>query len=1023
MKKFTMFATLAMVLVFALNSFASDLPEITRGNSMIHGGSANFAKAAGDTIDLMGPEGSGSAFFGNFELGGWNGWTTVDITQPTVTNWQISDYNQTGGNLAAWCGDITIASCNDSLDAVGGYGNSWHDLLAYRTAVANTGAGATVNVAATLQHDTEPGYDYTRLSAKIQGNLGYTDIQSWDGAGTVAVANGISYLPTELVDGSDVYIVFRVQSDGGWSDEDCSWPTSGACQIDEVTVTTSQIGESDIVAYDNFETPGPVENPFANSNWFADFPDGVGNFAKLWTGLEDSDPCATNYSQQVAFIDDGVVVDGTGGTDCVNWCYGPAGYIVNTIGGLAGPASHIEVDIMSPVMGWPNDTFDGILFSFDAYRHEDLSDDSPGVFYTWGVKSADTDDSAGNGVQTLDTQGFLDRNFVYYGGPDYLRVANDVTDLMNPGRDEIQIRAGVYELGWAWGWDGNDGYPAPYFDGFSVKVFPYVGPGMATRELDLANDNFPDIGAIDLGNLGNNHVRFDSANNISLAAHLRNDPGDSMVIDIVPVRSGAVLAGSPVMHWTMDQNPLFNPYRTSSYGTATTGTHVGIPAVGNSGIPDPDAWSFDLPDTGFLYPGDVLHYYVEAGDDQLGDVQLATMPADITGYGDFSGPDKYNSTFTIHALPTITDAGGSQPTTLFWNDFANRGGEAEWYGALDNLGYLAGVDYDIYYTNAPSSGVGNGLGGRASSQTLVGYTDMLYTSGNLSVNTVSNGDFANDAGDDLGVLLGWLADGNKDIFMTGDDLASDLGINAGVAAGTFLETVMGLALTGNDARSFIGNQTAPLVLDVVTPLPADDVFETTSCWIAYGGCFSINNFDAVTPFSGAIRQAEFADPNGDPGAYTFAAANLNYYNTTNRVVSMPYDLMYIYTAPNCVYSPVAARVAVLAEVIDFFGISAGSGEATPVPASKSFAVSNYPNPFNPSTKISYTIKGAGHLTLKIYNVRGQLVKTLIDGNVNVSDSIVWNGTNDQGANVSSGVYFYEARMGNDVQVAKMALVK
>ena len=68
---------------------------------------------------------------------------------------------------------------------------------------------------------------------------------------------------------------------------------------------------------------------------------------------------------------------------------------------------------------------------------------------------------------------------------------------------------------------------------------------------------------------------------------------------------------------------------------------------------------------------------------------------------------------------------------------------------------------------------------------------------------------------------------------------------------------------------------------------------------------------------------------------------------------------------------------------------------------------------------------AGHFTLKGFNVRGQLVKILIDGQVSTGpdQAIAWDGTDDAGAAVSSGVYFYEARTGGEVIVGKMALVK
>ncbi|MDX2475597.1 MAG: T9SS type A sorting domain-containing protein [Candidatus Krumholzibacteria bacterium] len=1009
MKKFTMFAALALAMVFALSSFAGDLPRITKGNSTNHGGNATLAKALGDTVDLMGPEGSGSTYIGDF-TSGWNDWMSVDVTAPTVTHWEVSDYNQAVvGNMAAWCGDILIESCNDSLDVVGGYGADWNDLLVYRATVADPASSATVNVTATLQHDSEPGYDYTRLAVQFGSVLGYTNIQSWDGTGTVATNNSVTYLPSDLVDGTDVLVVWRFQSDGAASDGDCQGSAygAGACQVDDVTVTTSQLGQADIVAFDDFQVDF--------GNWAPAFPVGVGDFAALWNGLEDGDPCRTNYSQQVAFIDDGTIVPGTGGADCINWCYGPSGYIVNTVGGLAGPIDgHIQTDIQSPVMIWPNATYDGIQFEFDAYRHEDLSADAPGIFYTWGIRSADTDGSAGD-PQILANQAFRDRNFVYYGGPDYFRPESDVTDLMNPGRDEVQLRLGVWELGWQWGWVGNDGYPAPYFDNVSVKVFPYVGPGMSNREIDLAQDNFPEVDALNFLDLGSMHVRFDMANNSSLPAHLRNDPGDSMVVSIVPVRSGAALAGNPEFHYTINANPVFDAFRT----TATSGMLLGVPG-GDPGAPVPDLWAFDMPDTGTLFPGDVLHYYIRAGDAVGADVQYSTMPADISGFGDFSDPLAYNSTYTIHALPTIIDDGfGSfkTPGTIFWNDFADRGGEQEWYGALNNLGMKSGFDYDIFYTNGPSSGVGNGIGGRTSGLALENYTAMLYTSGDLGLNTISNGDFEVDPGDDIGALINWMSAGNKNIFFTGDDLASDLAINAGATGTVFHETVMGVNVTTNNIRSFIGNQTAPLVLVAA----GNPVIQNLNSWIAYGGCLGINTFDGVTVRAGATRLAEFADTNDNPGAYEFSAATLNIYNTTNRIVSMPYDLMYLYTAPGG-SGGLSDRAKVLSDVLDYFGV-VGSELPSPVLPSKTFAASNYPNPFNPSTKISYTIKAAGHLKLKIYNVRGELVRTLIDGNVEASDFVMWDGTNNQGSNVSSGVYFYEARMGNDVVVNKMALVK
>ena len=149
MKKYTLAACLALVMVFALGSFASDLPRMAQGNSIIHGGGAGFNKAALDTINLMAasndptnnldPRDGGLEpyYDGDFEDAdgdpAWNGWTHWDITAPTETHWNVSTYNQPDPqNHAAWCGDLDFASCNGT-DPEGGYGDSWHDLIEFRT--------------------------------------------------------------------------------------------------------------------------------------------------------------------------------------------------------------------------------------------------------------------------------------------------------------------------------------------------------------------------------------------------------------------------------------------------------------------------------------------------------------------------------------------------------------------------------------------------------------------------------------------------------------------------------------------------------------------------------------------------------------------------------------------------------------------------------------------------------------------------------------------------------------------------
>lgn len=85
---------------------------------------------------------------------------------------------------------------------------------------------------------------------------------------------------------------------------------------------------------------------------------------------------------------------------------------------------------------------------------------------------------------------------------------------------------------------------------------------------------------------------------------------------------------------------------------------------------------------------------------------------------------------------------------------------------------------------------------------------------------------------------------------------------------------------------------------------------------------------------------------------------------------------------------------------------------------------NYPNPFNPSTSIKYSIPTNSFVTVRVYDMLGREVKTLVNGAKNVGTyNVVWNGENNFGNKVSSGTYIYRITAGNFVQVKKMILLK
>jgi len=91
---------------------------------------------------------------------------------------------------------------------------------------------------------------------------------------------------------------------------------------------------------------------------------------------------------------------------------------------------------------------------------------------------------------------------------------------------------------------------------------------------------------------------------------------------------------------------------------------------------------------------------------------------------------------------------------------------------------------------------------------------------------------------------------------------------------------------------------------------------------------------------------------------------------------------------------------------------------------QTFAMNNYPNPFNPATMIRYSVLKSSRVELKIYNALGQLVKTLVDGFQTTGEySAVWDGKDSNGNLLTSGIYFYRIQMGEFSAVRKMTYLK
>lgn len=113
-----------------------------------------------------------------------------------------------------------------------------------------------------------------------------------------------------------------------------------------------------------------------------------------------------------------------------------------------------------------------------------------------------------------------------------------------------------------------------------------------------------------------------------------------------------------------------------------------------------------------------------------------------------------------------------------------------------------------------------------------------------------------------------------------------------------------------------------------------------------------------------------------------------------------------------------------------FRLNGGQLKATIENLPKLFALlQNYPNPFNPETWIPYRLSETGDVSITIFNVNGQMVRQLHLGSkmpgyyVDKSRAAYWDGANESGEAVSSGIYFYQMQAGQNTSVKKMIIVR
>ncbi len=943
------------------------------------------AKALVDTTYILGGPGSWN---GSFETPGgqpdWHGWTHEDLSVSLENHWHVSTYMAdqiTGkgpGNHAMYCGDETLTAC-DPPDTIGGYGDNWLEDIEWRQVVADPGLPVTVQLTGTMNFDTEPSYDYLYLL--VQRGEGSEVLATWDGKGTAALDLTTEVLPGDFTGpgNNEVRLIWRFQSDTAYSDFDCLWPTRGACQIDDLTVYLNGLQAT----FDDFEPGNPV-------NWVPASLPGVGDFASLRNNLNTVYSCPTeNSSYQVNFVDDGIVVPGTGGTPCIDWCYGPGGYILNHEGGLMADFwqdFHLNNQVVSPALALPANK-DGALLSFDVYVHEPFTAISPGMFGFWQVRSTASSDPA-----DLQDAAWQSRNILLLDSEGtYLRKEEPVGDLLVPNGQWVQIALSVVELGFQLGLNGPNGTPGPYFDNVAFKVWDLEGPDFYMDWGWRFGDAFPEVGALDPIDLAANSCRLDMYSTDAFGEH-----NDAMVVRVTPLRKDAIVTVPPELHWTLKCNPVFDSVRPSSPDPQ------GILRGSTSGFMDPQnfpaEWSFDLPDTGFFYPGDLLRFYITASDELDGDLRTSVWPADTTGVLNFTPSSTFSLLAEARALPTVTQPAPGQfsnPSILFYDNLRNSLEIRDtWFGALQELGIELGIGFDVIRpSNLTHLGPANNFSY---------YQTMIRPQQRLSSHVQS---------DEVQLVFDWLDTGGKNFLLAGNDA---------LYSGAF-STRMGVQYHSKNIGDFNGG-----VRDLqVSPVTGNGVLPDGLLWLLDDGCPLTTNSDAISAIGDGQASATL-DLQGNIGGPYAALITVDDQVLGNRTAAMPFDLargngMTPGSAKaGSMYSPGAYLLSYLLAWFDSEYVSSVGD----LPGLGQVSVTAHPNPFNPSTTIAFDLPRAMDVSLDIYDLQGRLVRRLLDESPHISGSHkqVWDGRNSGGQTTASGVYFYRFTAGDQKRVGKLTLL-
>ncbi len=961
-----------------------------------------------------------------------DGWTGVDATADAEDHFHVQDNTTIGACTAAnpsfsgkilFCGKTNaecIIQCYNNINGTG-YGNRWNQIVVTPDEMYS---GGSVVLSYDYANETEPGHDSTYVILVVDGS-DYATLAAYDGM--VSGSEMIALDPYLIASGgTSWYIKLQFRSDGGYSDEDGHFPTHcGAFGIDNYAISGAVSYSEDFEGVANGDLPPAWSKllegcgDFARAQHVDDLP------APMWI-----DPCVGlgfchMADSVITLYDDNPPIPHYYHRACQdNYVESPV-IDLSSHSGLPGRVLMCERLAMLPL------------------------DDH--VFMYWMVQYRPGCESGG-------WSPWINDNYVYYTpdgqacfAPGCVPWNTDVSAYVPSQATHVRVALGVVNLcdEDPWGLGCSDKCnETPYYDNVTFGVFTGYAdaPYLAMREIDYWQDQFPEDGTLN---------PVSTADTRTAIYHGNLNPsifGDTLVVlsseDNIEVHFVFRMANTGAMQ------PLTHPFFTTWFpgvelgtswyqarmdvarmtdasGSATAAVeghwmcsfHANDPTRVANALPE---GTEILPNNLFV-PGTRIEYFLKSCYPAFADSFY--LPT-----GGQSAPEEFE------VLPTMVDDGAGSvrwPCMIVADHFGQRGNWNERNSdRIERHMATLGYDYDLFNKLGPSSVLRNGLGRWAANigqigapgtdeynwgpgatlAQFVGYKHCILNAGNILDHCICEQD-ASMLTDWLIVLSGPVH--LRTLWVSGDQICREL--NTRVPWGpTFLNTVL--------CATYLHWSYSDDTYDFTYCLPMNGVVGNIWCppkdyYVRANGCYRKFNEIGMSGTGGCNAAAEVEYDSQIPSKFAGISNVVAMASPNFKTYTEGYDFCVIRDdaslwpgSNNC--GPDTFIATWMSCVLSWFGCATsqcGPGMVVDVmedggttPAVTTTLSHAFPNPMNPIANIKFSVGIPGRVTLRVFDVSGRVVRTLVDEERGIGEhGAVWDGRNDRGEKAGSGVFFYQ----------------